>query len=235
MTEFARATGHERTPIPRTYWVVPERLLAGAYPGSPRPAEHRARIESLWNAGVRTFINLMAENEKDSTGEAFAPYEDIVRDLAEAADEKVKCLRFPIRDLSVPAPAEMATILDAIDRSLKRDRLAYVHCFGGVGRTGTVVCSWLLERGMATVDTVFTDISELRQADKEAGQRPSPETPAQIEFVKNWALRVDSDRFVVSRIVGCLLGGAIGDALGAPVEFMKLPGNPRSLRSRWTA
>jgi hypothetical protein len=60
MTEFARATGHERTPTTRTYWVVPERLLAGAYPGSPRPAEHRDRIESLWNAGVRTFINLMA-------------------------------------------------------------------------------------------------------------------------------------------------------------------------------
>ena len=52
----------------------------------------------------------------------------------------------------------------------------------------------------------------------------APETPAQIEFVKNWALRADSDRLIDSRIVGCLLGGAIGDALGAPVEFMTLKG-----------
>lgn len=28
----------------------------------------------------------------------------------------------------------------------------------------------------------------------------------------------------VSRVLGCLLGGAIGDALGAPIEFAKLPG-----------
>jgi ADP-ribosyl-[dinitrogen reductase] hydrolase len=222
MTEFVRATGREPTPTTRTYWVVPERLLAGAYPGSPKPDENRARIESLWNAGVRTFINLMAENEKHSAGQAFAPYEDIVRDLAKTSNEEVNCLRFPIRDLSVPTPDEMATILDAIDRSLARDRLAYVHCFGGIGRTGTVVCSWLLERGLATVDTVFTDISEIRYADKEAGHRRSPETPSQIEFVKSWAVRVDSARFVESRIVGCLLGGAIGDALGAPLEFLRL-------------
>jgi ADP-ribosylglycohydrolase len=25
------------------------------------------------------------------------------------------------------------------------------------------------------------------------------------------------------RVVGCLLGGAVGDALGAPIEFMTLP------------
>ena len=33
---------------------------------------------------------------------------------------------------------------------------------------------------------------------------------------------VDREPDIRSRIRGCLLGGAVGDALGAPVEFMSL-------------
>src|SRR5258707_14675537 len=34
--------------------------------------------------------------------------------------------------------------------------------------------------------------------------------------------RISSDSRVRSRFAGCLLGGAVGDALGAPVEFLDL-------------
>src|SRR5258708_2556801 len=40
--------------------------------------------------------------------------------------------------------------------------------------------------------------------------------------------RISSDSRVRSRFAGCLLGGAIGDALGAPFEFLALDKSARA-------
>ena len=46
-------------PTIRSYWVIEGTFLAGAYPGSPDQTQHRQRIEELWKAGIRTFINFV--------------------------------------------------------------------------------------------------------------------------------------------------------------------------------
>ena len=53
-----------KTPAKRTYWVVQGKLLAGAYPGQPEPTKHLARLQSLYDAGMRTFVNLQEVGEK---------------------------------------------------------------------------------------------------------------------------------------------------------------------------
>jgi protein-tyrosine phosphatase len=80
----------------------------------------------------------------------------------------------------------MRTILDAIDRSLAASRPVYVHCFGGVGRTGTVVCCWLLRHKLATAANVFDVLRQLRLADHVTAGRKAPETNEQERFVLNW-------------------------------------------------
>jgi hypothetical protein len=66
--EIPSKFGHPLRPTPcnRTYWVVDGLLLAGAYPGNPVSDNHRYRIEALFDAGMRTFINLQEVNEKTS-------------------------------------------------------------------------------------------------------------------------------------------------------------------------
>ncbi len=187
MTIRTRATGTEASPAPRTYWVVEGKFLAGAYPGAPDPHNHRARIVALWNAGVRTFINLMESDETNNAGKPFASYEDIVNELAEAAGVTAWCVRFSIRDLGVPSHYTMDAIISEIEHALLREGVTYVHCFGGVGRTGITVCSWLLAHGLTSPETVFADLTELRRADKIAGQRPAPETNVQRDFVTQFA------------------------------------------------
>ena len=67
--------------------------------------------------------------------------------------------RHPIRDLSVPrSPQDMASILDALDEALEGGRNVYVHCWGGVGRTGTVVGCWLVRHGL-TGDQALAQIA----------------------------------------------------------------------------
>jgi protein-tyrosine phosphatase len=97
----------------------------------------------------------------------------------------VRYERHPIRDLETPTPDGMRAILDLIDESIATGAPVYVHCWGGIGRTGTVVCCWLVERGR-TGEQALVDIALLR-----AGIRrrlvESPEMPGQREFVLSWA------------------------------------------------
>ena len=58
-----------------------------------------------------------------------------------------------------------------------------MHCYGGIGRTGTVVGCWLIEQGAAGDDPIAT-IAELRANIR--FRRPSPETREQIAFVRDW-------------------------------------------------
>ena len=174
-------------PTNRSYWVLEGKFLAGAFPGSPDPAEHRQRVEVLWTAGMRTFINLVEESESNNGGQPFRRYDDILRELAQGAGEHVAHLRFPVRDLSVPSVDGMRSILDAVDLALAADQPVYLHCFGGVGRTGTVVCCWLLKHGLANPQNVIQLLRDLRQADHQTKGRKAPETREQITFVENWA------------------------------------------------
>ena len=116
---------------------------------------HRQRIEEFWGAGMRTFLNLVEENETNNNGQPFKLYDDVLRELARKTDEHVAHLRFPVRDLSVPSRDGMRSILDAVDLALAADRPVYLHCFGGVGRTGTAVCCWLLRHGLASPQDVI--------------------------------------------------------------------------------
>ncbi|QDS88439.1 hypothetical protein EC9_26300 [Rosistilla ulvae] len=125
------------TPCQRTYWVLDGLFLAGAYPGRPEASQHQQRLQSLFGAGMRTFINLQEEGETNNAGKPFVRYDDGLRELV---GDQFAHLRFPIPDGGTTSVDRMRSILDAIDLSLAADRPVYVHCFGGMGRTGTTVC-----------------------------------------------------------------------------------------------
>jgi len=181
-------------PTQRSYWVIDGRLAAGAYPGKAGrgPLERVPEVlQQLLDAGVDTFVNLTQDDpERHPFGSDLH-----LTSYREAVAGRAEVLAHPIPDVDIPdgGPAEMAGILDAIDNALAAGRTAYVHCWGGVGRTGTVVGCWLIRHGYATIDDVLEVISDLRLGD--AGRGPnaglgeakmSPETPEQVDFVLGW-------------------------------------------------
>src|ERR1700740_1726835 len=160
-----------------TYWVVPGKLLAGEYPGARDSEEARRRLRSFLAAGVRHFIDLTEAGELE-------PYAEL---LTEEAGSGTCHKRFPIRDGSVPdEPKTMAEIIATIDRAMTEGGITYVHCWGGVGRTGLAVACWLEERGQ-TPDEALTDLADRWCLCAKSKRMPSsPETAEQVRWVKEW-------------------------------------------------
>lgn len=172
-------------PNDRSYWVVPGMLLAGCSPGDATLAVARRKLGILLDAGIRVFINLQEPDERDWQNSLFAPYEPTVAELARHARMEVTCVRFPIPDMQVASRQTYRHILDLIDRAVALSQPVCVHCWGGRGRTGTVVGCYLVRHGLATPDTVFETIQRLRQYESKAHE-PSPQTEAQREMVASW-------------------------------------------------
>ena len=175
------------TPAGRTYWVVEGKLLAGAYPGQPDRAKHLARLQALYDAGIRTFVNLQEEGETNNAGIPFVRYDGDLREIAVKRSDTISHLRFPIPDGGTTSVDRMRSILDAIDLSHAANRAVYVHCFGGMGRTGTAICCWLLRHGYVDRGNVLSMLTRLRQADIQRANWKAPENENQESFALNWA------------------------------------------------
>jgi ADP-ribosyl-[dinitrogen reductase] hydrolase len=210
-------------PLPRSYGVVPGLFLAGAFPGSRDPDKTGQLIQNLLQCGIRQIINLMEETELDHDLKSFFPYQKLFYETAKKMGLDVQWARMPIRDLSVPTPQTMRSILDAIDTSITQGRPVYVHCWGGVGRTGTMVGCYLVRNGLPG-DAALARIGQLRRNEAMA-HRISPETQEQHDMVRSWRSLESRESFVnrpittTDRYRGALLGLAAGDALGTTLEF----------------
>jgi hypothetical protein len=172
-------------PFPRFYWVIPGKLLTGYYPGSKDPKEATIKLTALINVGIRHVINLMEPDERDISGQQFVPYDEMMESIAAKMRVSVTLDQLPIVDLSVPKERHMTRILNQIDLCIKHHKPVYVHCLGGIGRTGTVVGCYLVRHGLATGKNVLDIIRDLRKDTEDSG-RQSPETREQRKIVIGW-------------------------------------------------
>jgi protein-tyrosine phosphatase len=127
-------------------WVEPGRLAAGPYPRD---------LAELRAAGIDAFVDLTEAGE-----------------LPAYSVEGVEHRRAPIRDFGTPSVEEMEAILGVLDELLAGGRTVYLHCRGGIGRTGTVLGCYLV-RGGRTAEEALASID-------------GPETDEQHAFVRAW-------------------------------------------------
>jgi hypothetical protein len=144
-------------PNDNTYWVT-DSFVAGEY-----PADKRGEAESR--------IKLRQAMLKEEATKKKIP---------------VRYRRLSIQDFGVPSKEEMKTILDTIDSALVDNKKVYVHCRGGIGRTGTTVGCFLARHGN-TGEEALDEVSRLFQfSNRSYESSSSPETNAQMNFVRDW-------------------------------------------------
>lgn len=167
-----------------TYWLVPGQLMAGEYPGAANLESARTKLDDLLDRGFTAFLDLTEAGE-------LVPYEAILAESAEVAGIDVAYLRIPIVDLNVPRHSKvMHEILNQMELWGVQGRQVYFHCWGGVGRTGTVSGCYLRRNGhsgdaaLALIQNLWTRMS----ANKHRRLPHSPQTEAQVNYVRQWHL-----------------------------------------------
>jgi hypothetical protein len=167
-------------PIPESYWVLPGQFLAGEYPGAAYSLEQtRKRLGVFLSAGFDTFFDLTSPGEIE-------PYQAILREEAGYYNLPAQYTRFPIGDFGLPTPAQMTATLNAIDSALAAGRKLYLHCYGGIGRTGTVVGCYLARRGFNGAQALEQLAAWWKIVPKSNRYPHSPETLQQEQFVRAW-------------------------------------------------
>jgi ADP-ribosylglycohydrolase len=211
--------------LPNSYWVEPERILAGEYPAGASEEATLERVQRLLAAGIDCFIDLTEPGELDSYEEFLpGPY----------ARDPVIYLRKPIRDHGLPESAEqMQEILDELEAALAEGRCIYLHCRAGIGRTNLVAGCWFASSGEGG-DAALARLNERWRSSPRSESWPTvPETEAQSDYVRDWRpmrpmravpatplAAVEPERGTApasnrrDRFRGMLIGLAAGDALG---------------------
>ena len=155
------------------WWVIP-----GALAGMPMPFIHPERrlnmggaltayedeLPALHSAGVRAVVSLL----------------NIPSDAAvyESAGFAFKCL--PVPDGGAPTAEQAQDFIAFVGRQLADHRPVAVHCEARLGRTGTMLATYLISRG----DSPELAINRVRAAEGSA-----VETPRQIQFLEQFAAR----------------------------------------------
>lgn len=165
-------------PLAGTYWVHPRRLMAGPHPSARDDEALTAeRIRQLLLAGITFFMDLTEPEERP-------PYTALL-------PGSVAYRQLSIPDMHTPTPDHMRRILDLIDAGLMDGLVVYVHCLGGIGRTGTVVGCHMVRYGMSGEMALKVIADRLHSG--------SPETEAQRQMVLRWCEGGDQTSRYASR------------------------------------
>jgi hypothetical protein len=165
------------------FWVEKGKLLAGEYPFSPdEPDRARQKVRVLVGAGVDSFVDLTSPDDPN----VMQPYIDLLLEEAEKAGRpRPSYRRFSILDTKTITREGYDEILDYIQSEIDAGKIVYVHCWGGKGRTCTVIGCRLIDGGL-DYDAAIAELHRLRAGTKKA-DHPVPDTLAQHHVLRDRA------------------------------------------------
>ena len=164
-------------PHGNTYWLWARHILAGEHPATNGEENLSERLFMLSQAGITHFIDLTMPTE------SYKPY---------PAPEGTVRLNFPIADFGVPSVSQMQAILQTIQSAIENGGQVFLHCRAGIGRTGTVSATWLVEQGLDSEAALALLLQKWQSMDKNKSEPHTPETEAQRQFVINWRTAIQA-------------------------------------------
>ena len=163
------------------WWVEPGRLLAGEYPGAKTPEKAALKVRLLVDARVDSIVDLT------TPADGLASYREALRVAAENAGRQIRHFPHPIPDMGVIDNDGYDRILSRIRDEIDAGRVVYVHCWGGKGRTCTVIGCLFIDDGL-DYQSAIARIAELRAGTRKAIDA-CPESLSQHQVLRERAAR----------------------------------------------
>ena len=186
MSRYVDVISRDQVPIKNSYWVDRDiNLYAGEYPGDKNNEMCKMKVGdvTVWG-NYEYFIDLTEEGELN-------PYARYLN--------KDQCYqRFPIPDCGVPKDTQsVRRLLDEIIHLGKQGKFGrgkiYLHCWGGVGRTGMIVACYyayrMKDEGLSAEELYEKAKQQLRESFHRCPKskyRDIPDTQEQCLFVKKF-------------------------------------------------
>ena len=168
-------------PIRNSYMVM-DRIYAGEYPRDIDDRKSIEKIKQFERFGITHFIDLTEEGE-------LHPYNQLL-------GSRMQHIRFPIQDVSIPVSIEsVKELIGQIYGILNESdgNKVYIHCWGGVGRTGTIVGCLLshlhdfdYKKTQDALKKAFSDCPK-------SAYRHTPETREQCDFIARYAAEIKQE------------------------------------------
>lgn len=183
-------------PLPESNKVV-DGIFAGAFPGDSRDFLNRINLINVLNAGVTKFVCLQEEYPDGDKPSAARPevrpyFRDVQKIMADKENHKelistvtnVTFEHLPIKDMNVTADYMVLKLAKKLVEFYHRGEVLYIHCWGGHGRTGVVVCLMLHLMYGLTADEAMTYCEHVHKIRQSATYATSPQTKEQMDQVR---------------------------------------------------
>lgn len=167
-------------------------------------------LNAIAMAGVKVLVCLVPDEEMARILERPA---DEYRSRAQGLGMRVRSL--PIPDGGVPSVDEAVPLAEELAHAAATGEKVAVHCRAGLGRSGTIVACTLIAAGLDPDGAV----AAVRRARGPATVERGDQEAFVDRFPTAWSRR---ERSNLDRSLGSLVAGAVGDALGAGIEFHAL-------------
>jgi atypical dual specificity phosphatase len=129
-------------------WIDRPLLAAMAQP------ESRDELQWLRENGLDVLLSLTEE----------PPRRDWVDDAG------LLVVHVPVEDMEAPTPHQIDRAMSTIRRANDRKMGVAVHCTAGLGRTGTVLACFFVDRGLSARDAI-AKVRQLRPGSVETGEQ----------------------------------------------------------------
>jgi len=140
-------------PTRESNWVILDRFMVGAYPSSFDDDENESILRGILECGITTFVCLQLEYQHGvpesqwRSGISLRPYIEDALEICEkekssgkiVAPNELKFLHHGIVDCGTTTDMTVLELALDVCWRLLADEIIYLHCWGGHGRTGTVV------------------------------------------------------------------------------------------------
>ncbi|MHA1616282.1 MAG: protein-tyrosine phosphatase family protein [Candidatus Njordarchaeales archaeon] len=110
------------------FWLIPNKLAGASVPKDINDI-------MIWKRNkIRAVVSLIEDHEFHI-------------DIDEFRKNGFEVLWVPVRDMTAPALTDLLRIVKWIDEKINEGKPVVVHCYGGYGRTGTVLAAYLVYKG----------------------------------------------------------------------------------------